>query len=214
MTREERQAAESNLGQTLYTNESDKYEKGLRNALLLFCAIEELLDPPAKSLNLTPQVIKHLHYHIIKDIYSCAGQYRNRGVRIRGSKHTPPAPQYVEGLVQEMCDLANNNTEWKPIETAAYLLWRLNWIHPFGGGNGRTSRGVSYLALCTRLGFRLPGQLTIPEQLGKNRERYQAALEDADEAALVHSTTDFSRMTTLLSELLEVQLESDGRTSD
>jgi fido (protein-threonine AMPylation protein) len=27
------------------------------------------------------------------------------------------------------------------VERAAYALWRLNWIHPFAGGNGRTPPG-------------------------------------------------------------------------
>ena len=81
-----------------------------------------------------------------------------------------------------MCERANITKEWTPVETSAYLLWRLNWIHPFGGGNGRTSRAVSYWALCVRLGFSLPGKLTIPEQILSNRKQYQQALIDADEA--------------------------------
>jgi hypothetical protein len=31
-----------------------------------------------------------------------------------------------------------------PTELAAYGLWRLNWIHPFVEGNGRTARAVCY----------------------------------------------------------------------
>ncbi|HET9282483.1 MAG TPA: Fic family protein [Candidatus Angelobacter sp.] len=50
------------------------------------------------------------------------------------------------------------------IHLAAYVIWRLNWIHPFADGNGRTSRALSYLVLCTRLGERLPGTVTIPDQ--------------------------------------------------
>ena len=92
-----------------------------------------------------------------------------------------------------------------PVKTAAYLLWRLNWIHPFGGGNGRVSRAVSYLALCARLDCRLPGTLTIPEQLVDHRSRYQTALEDAD-AAWKDGSLDVSRMEALLRELLERQL--------
>ncbi|MBL8221394.1 MAG: Fic family protein, partial [Bryobacterales bacterium] len=31
------------------------------------------------------------------------------------------------------------------------VMWRLNWIHPFFGGNGRTARSASYLVLCASL---------------------------------------------------------------
>jgi hypothetical protein len=31
------------------------------------------------------------------------------------------------------------------IHLAAYLMWRLNWIHPFADGNGRTARMTSYV---------------------------------------------------------------------
>src|SRR4051812_41331333 len=71
-----------------------------------------------------------------------------------------------------MCDYVNVGGRESPIHIAAYLLWRLNWIHPFSGGNGRTSRAVSYYALCVRLGFVLPGNVTIPEQLTTNRAAY------------------------------------------
>ena len=33
------------------------------------------------------------------------------------------------------------------------------------GGNGRTSRALSYLVMCARLGYRIPGTHTIPEQI-------------------------------------------------
>jgi Fic family protein len=49
-------------------------------------------------------------------------------------------------------------------------------------GNGRTSRAVSYLVLCIRLGTLLPGKLTIPEQIERDRGPYYKALEAADDA--------------------------------
>jgi hypothetical protein len=109
-----------------------------------------------------------------------------------------------------MCDDANGNTDWKPVQTAAFLLWKLAWIHPFGGGNGRTARAVAYLALCVRLGFRLPGKSTITEYLDANRGRYFGALTDAD-AAWKNGVVDVSRMESLLEEMLRRQLVSPPR---
>jgi Fic family protein len=86
-------------------------------------------------------------------------------------------------------------------------MWRVNWIHPFFGGNGRTSRAVSYLALCARLGFALPGTPTIPDQIVAHRGPYFEALQAAD-AAWADSRLDLSRMESLLGELLATQLLS------
>lgn len=111
-------------------------------------------------------------------------------------------------MVEEMCDYVNHNWNSKsPIHLAAYLMWRVNWIHPFAGGNGRTSRAVSYLVMCSRLGYRVPGTLTIPEQIVANREPYYAALDVAD-AAWVGGELDVSAMEKLLSEMLAAQLLS------
>jgi Fic family protein len=56
----------------------------------------------------------------------------------------------------------------------------LNWIHPFTDGNGRTARALSYLVLCIRLGYRLPGTRTIPEFISDDKTPYYKALEAAD----------------------------------
>lgn len=67
-------------------------------------------------------------------------------------------------------DLARQlHLEPDPIKVASYLIWRLNWIHPFGGGNGRTSRALAELSLRVRLANELPGKTTLPEQIVKNR---------------------------------------------
>ena len=47
-----------------------------------------------------------------------------------------------------MCGYVND--EWgnvSSIHFGAYLMWRVNWVHPFFGGNGRTSRAVAYMVM-------------------------------------------------------------------
>lgn len=81
-----------------------------------------------------------------------------------------------------MCDYVNENwAEKSAVHLASFVMWRLNWIHPFADGNGRTSRAVSYLVLCVREGMLLPGSETIPEQIVANRGPYYRALEAADQ---------------------------------
>jgi Fic family protein len=92
-----------------------------------------------------------------------------------------------------------------PGHLAAYLMWRVNWIHPFFGGNGRTARAVAYLILCARLGFRLPGTQTIPDLIIANRDPYYRALQAAD-SAWESGRLDLTEMEELLSGLLAKQL--------
>jgi Fic family protein len=83
----------------------------------------------------------------------------------------------------------------------------LNWIHPFTDGNGRTARAISYLLLGLRLGYRLPGTKTIPEQIAKDKRPYYKALEATD-TAWESKKIDLSELEDLLSGLLANQLVS------
>ncbi len=175
-----------------------------RNGLSQFDETIKFIDRMDKSLAITPEIIKLLHEKAMDGLRPDAGSYRTFQVKIRGSNHKPPPHDTVAGLVEQMCDDANTN-EWDSIKTSAFLLWRLNWIHPFGDGNGRTSRVISYLALCVRLGKKLPGKPTIPEQLTLDRNAYYVALADAD-AAWRQSVLDVGKLEMLLQICLEKQL--------
>ena len=107
-----------------------------------------------------------------------------------------------------MCDYVNSNWDQNALHLSAYVMWRLNWINPFSGGNGRTSRAVSYLVLCARLGYRISGTDTIPEQIVKNRQPYYESLDAADAAWSNNNIIDLSAMERLLEHALAVQLSS------
>lgn len=61
---------------------------------------------------------------------------------------------------------------------AAFVPWRLNWIHPFADGNGRVARGLCYVALCVVLGEVVAGDFLIL-LLDRCKEYYEE-LESAD----------------------------------
>jgi Fic family protein len=84
-------------------------------------------------------------------------------------------------------------------------MWRLNWIHPYPDGNGRTSRSVSYHIVNVATGYLLPGEVTIPHQVAADKRAYYRALEAAD-AAFSKGNTDVSAMEDLLKHYLAKQL--------
>ena len=64
---------------------------------------------------------------------------------------------------------------------AAFVLWRLLWVHPFSDGNGRTARAACYLVLCAKNGKHLPGNPTVLVQMMDARVAYCDALRLCDE---------------------------------
>lgn len=138
-----------------------------------------------RPFRLRPSLILGLHRTAMAGITHLSGTWRNGPITISGSSHVPPAAHLVPELVEDLCDRVNDEWQTKrAVELAAYVLWRMNWIHPFVDGNGRTARAVSYLVLCTHLGYRLPGGKTIPEHIAANKAPYYAALEQADNTNL------------------------------
>jgi Fic family protein len=115
-----------------------------------------------------------------------------------------------------MCDYINEHwQENRATHLAAYVMWRMNWIHAFTDGNGRTARAVSYLVLSVRLKLKIPGDPTIPELITLNRDPYYGALESAD-TAQAQGKIELDQMEALLEGLLAKQLltvvsEASGR---
>jgi Fic family protein len=155
-----------------------------------------------------------LHRAALEGISGTAGVWRPGGVAIHGSKHTPPQAFEVPERIEELCDYVNEKwMDKKPIHLASYVMWRLNWIHPFTDGNGRTSRAVSYMVLCIRLKTLLPGRKMIPEQIEQNKAPYYKALEAAD-LAWAKDEIDLTEMKKLLGSMLASQLHAVYQESE
>lgn len=99
------------------------------------------------------------------------------------------------------------NRKWEssdPIFLATFVLWRLNYIHPFVNGNGRTARAACYFVLCLKLGRWLKGKPNLPELIRRDRAEYVAALEHATDSHN-RGSTDLSILHSLLERLLSEQ---------
>ncbi len=179
-----------------------------QNGLRQFDEVLRLIRESNWRFVLTPDVIMRLQWFATDGVWSSAGRFRQHCVEISNTSHQPPHFDHVPKLVDEMCDYANVHIA-DPFHVAAYLMWRLNWIHPFGDGNGRTSRAVSYFALSVALRMELPGNPTIPDLIVKQRQPYYEALDAAD-AAWASGIVDVTEMEEMMRQLLMQQLSSIG----
>jgi Fic family protein len=149
-----------------------------------------------------------LNHVAVANISQFGGRFRDEPIYVRN--HKPPHFASVPELMDRFISTVQENWfVWGPTELAAYGLWRLNWIHPFIEGNGRTARAVCYYLLCVRSGKLLPGRKILPERIREDRPSYEKALQSADRAWDA-GDLDFSEMEEYLAGLLTAQLEDDG----
>jgi Fic family protein len=204
--RRESKALEPDLISDPQAKAEAEARNGLRQYDAGIKAVQTALERPPFKLRLS--LVLGLHREALNGISTFAGNFRPAGVKIEGSKHEPPGAHLVPELIEEMCDYVNENWQQStPIHLAAYIMWRLNWVHPFADGNGRTSRILSYVVLSIRAGAILPGTPTIPDQIVDNRNPYFDALDAAD-AVWHQGRIDVSKMEDLVGALLAKQLAS------
>jgi Fic family protein len=116
----------------------------------------------------------------VANIAQFGGRFREQPIYV--GNHIPPHFNEVPNLIDQFLSVVHENWDIMdhPTLLPAYALWRLNWIHPFIEGNGRTARAACYYLICMRAGALLPGKTIVPERIRSDRPRYYAALQDAD----------------------------------
>ena len=157
-------------------------ENGLRQFDVAIKIIADYVKDKERPFRLRLGHILQLHKAALEGLHPLTGTFRNTPVEIRGSKHQPPEAAFVADEVQLMCEYINDHWANKSaVHLAAYVLWKMNWIHPFADGNGRTARAVSYVVLSLKIDSILPGTPTIPDQIAADKSPYYKALEAADQ---------------------------------
>lgn len=158
---------------------------------------------PTANLRLDASIIKAINYHAIVGLHSDAGEYRTYAVEVGDGDYIAPE----HGMVQPLMDsfLEQVNRVWETADSlkmATYALWRINHIHPFRNGNGRTARAACYFILRVKVGGPLPGKPILPELFKGDLEykRYVEGLKQAD----AHS--DLVPLTSLVEELVTRQI--------
>lgn len=117
----------------------------------------------------------------VANIAQFGGRFREQPIYV--GNHTPPHFKEVAHQMDLCISVVHENWDiiTHPTVLPAYVLWRLNWIHPFIEGNGRTARAACYYVMCLRSGALLPGKKIVPERIRENRAPYYDALRAADQ---------------------------------
>lgn len=169
----------------------------------------------AASLNIkrpffSQHIIKALNFHAIACLHYDAGVYRPWLVQV--GQHHPPEHYRVPALMDDFVNEVNRFWDTTDaVVLATHVLWRLNNIHPFINGNGRTARASCYFVLCLKAGGWLPGDPILPELIKRERGAYCDALQVAHDAHNATGEPDLGPLHAIVSKLVSEQLASAGQ---
>jgi len=141
----------------------------------------------APDAAITEHFIRELHALTVRDLLregdETPGAYRNHAVHIAQSAHLPPEAVQVSGYMQALVAFINRSDPPKyDLIKVALAHHRFGWIHPFGNGNGRVVRLLTY-ALLIKYGFNVnaDGRVLNPTAVFcSDREAYYDMLSCAD----------------------------------
>jgi Fic family protein len=91
--------------------------------------------------------------------------------------HTPPSYEEIGGMLEELCNFANNNDSdifIHPIIRGIIIHFVLAFIHPFCDGNGRTSRSLVYWYLLKHK-YWFVEYLSISRIIYRSKAKYERA---------------------------------------
>ena len=92
--------------------------------------------------------------------------------------HVPPAYDRVPGLIQELCDFINNDSEEfvHPVIKGIIVHYLIGYIHPFVNGNGRMARSLYYWYVMKQ-GYWLMEYTSISRIIKKSQTKYGLAYQ-------------------------------------
>jgi Fic family protein len=153
--------------------------------------IEKAMTQVEQSLQKGSQLSEHMirGWHAItvdgldREGDRTPGAYRNGPVQIAKADHLPPQHLEVADYMARLIEFINRDDPPKyDLMKVALAHHRFAWIHPFGNGNGRVVRLLTY-ALLIKYGFQVSnlGRLLNPAAVFcADRNRYYAMLGEAD----------------------------------
>jgi Fic family protein len=137
---------------------------------------------------ITEALIREIHGHLVEGVRggsAAPGEYRRVQNYVVDSAtgeivYTPPSPQDVPVLMQELVAWLNEPGDMHPVLASGTAQFQLVHIHPFMDGNGRTSRLLSTLCLY-RAGYDFKRLFTISEYYDRDRSAFYRAIQGVRE---------------------------------
>lgn len=121
-------------------------------------AMQDALGKAEQDFEVTVDTIKDIHRTLLRGsrLERFGGELRTVQNWIGGNwynplqaKYIPPAPEYVENLLEDLACFCNQD-HVSPVQQAAMVHAQFETIHPFVDGNGRTGRALIHLVLRRR----------------------------------------------------------------
>lgn len=142
----------------------------------------------SSGLPITETLIRSIHQKLVEGVRGGEGKpgaYRlvqNYVVSGKTGKpvYTPPPPEAVPGLMQDLVAWLQAGTDIHPVLIAGIAQFELVHIHPFVDGNGRTSRLLSTLCLYGD-GYDFKRLFTISEYYDRDRQAFYRAIQSVRE---------------------------------
>jgi Fic family protein len=162
----------------------DDHLREMANIEEAMAYIEEHFEP---GQDVTEHFVRELHAMAVQQLEregdATPGAYRQGPVKISRSEHLPPEAVMVPPYMSELVAFINRPDAAKyDLIKVALAHHRFAWIHPFGNGNGRVVRLLTY-TLLIKYGFNVKagGRVLNPTAVFCNdRDRYYAMLGRAD----------------------------------
>jgi Fic family protein len=146
-------------------------------------AMERAVEIGGGAADLTVDDVLAIHREIaiVPPLNRIAGILREEQGWIGGSSppvaaFVPPPPEFVLGLVEDLCRFMNRD-DISPVAQAAIAHAQFETIHPFGDGNGRVGRCLIHV-LFRRRGIAPTYVPPVSLALGANKDAYIAGLHD------------------------------------
>ena len=154
-------------------------EREVRNANNLMRFVEQVLrtDP---NLRLTERLICKFHEILTTGIdyeHNEPGRYRRLDVHV--ASYQPPQYEEIPGLMSEFVRWLDDDRgrSLDPVVRAVVAHFLLVSIHPFGDGNGRSSRGVESFLLY-KAGVNVRGFYSLANYYYEHRSEYVRLLDE------------------------------------
>ena len=171
---------------------------------------EESMKYALKKIKKEPiskNLMKEMHEILMKGIRGnklFPGNFRQVqnwiGEEIRNARFTPPPPEEVERLIDELIDYMDGDDETPLLIKCALMHYQFETIHPFSDGNGRIGRLLITLYLCKK--GKIPGPLLDVSGYFENYKR-----EYCDFLLETNKTGRFENWIKFFLEAIKVQSE-------